>query len=207
MSFGGLLPPGIFPRDILLYWDGGPADRNSKTAFTDTDTVSYKNINRAISKTFDGVTSKIDAGTNNLGDGDATVCFWLNPIGEGTTRYIIGNGSLIVGLDETNDTIIGTSNGGSTIIFSATNGYTLGTNKFYCLTRPSGGANCNFYANGVLSGDANQDSGTPAAGVSNTTIGNDSSGSLPINAYLGHIRVFSKLLTVEQIGWLYNKEK
>jgi len=208
MSFGNLLPPGIFPRDVLLYWDGGPADRIKKTAFADTDITAGTNIHRANSRTFNGTSSKIDCGADTVGVGNVTGVCWINPVGfgEGNNGRFVDNGKFFFKLNSVNATFGVISDGTTTTAVAATNSIVLDTDMFLAATRTSAGV-CNFYKNGVLSGSANQASGTPAAGSTNMFIGANNAGDRTFNGTISHIRVFSKILTVDQIRWIYNKER
>jgi hypothetical protein len=205
--FQKMLPNGIFPRDCLLYWDGGPADRIKKTAFTNTDTAVGTNIHRANSITFNGTTSKIDCGSDVVGVGDITVLGWINAagFGEGNLGRIIHNGKFQIRINTTND-LFDVSSDNATVATSATNSVVVATEIFFAVTRTAAGA-ANIYVNGVLSGSADQASGVPAPGTTNAFIGNLGAASGTFDGTLSHIRIFSKILTTTQIGQLYNLEK
>jgi len=58
----------------------------------------------------------------------------------------------------------------------------------------------------VLSGSADQASGTTAGGSTNLIIGNNNGQTATFDGTISHVRIFSKILTVAQIGQIYNKE-
>jgi len=208
MSFGNLLPPGIFPRDVLLYWDGGPSDRLTKRAFTSTSTTAGTNIHRANSITFNGTTSKIDCGADTVGVGNVTAMCWCNPVGfgENNNGRFLDNGKFIFKVNSVNATFGIISDGVTTTAVGATNSIVLDTDVFLAGTRTSAGV-VNLYKNGVLSGSADLASGTPEAGSTNLFIGNNNAVDRTFNGTISHLRVFSKILTVDQIRWIYNKER
>lgn len=190
-----------------MYWDGGPADRRTKVAFTNTATTAGSNIHGANSLTFNGTTAKVDSGSDKAGSGNITVVGWLNAVnfGEGGLGSIVNNGSLVIRVNDTND-CVNVSSDGATFVVSATNSIVVATEIFIAVTRTSTGV-VNIYKNGVLSGSADLASGTPAAGSTNLIIGNSNAADATFNGTLGHIRIFSKILTVSQIGQLYNRER
>jgi hypothetical protein len=205
--FGGLLPSSTFPRDLLLYWDGGPSDRILKTAFTSTTTSAGTRIHRASSITFDGANSKIDCASQIAGAGNITLLAWFNATGYGEVNAgrIVDNGKFWVRVNSTNTTITVTSDG-ATEVSAATASAGLSAEIFVAVTRTSTGV-VNIYKNGVLSGSANQASGTPAGGSTNLIIGNNTGQTATFNGTLSHVRIFSQILTTTQIGQIYNKER
>jgi len=202
-----LFPQAIFKRDSLLYWDGGPADVFNKTAFTNTATAVGTNIHRADSITFNGTTSKVDCGSEVVGVGNITLLAWFNAVGYGETNVgrIVDNGKFWARVNSTGSKITVTSDG-VTEVSSADDSAPTATEVFVAVTRTSAGV-VNIYKNGVLSGSADQASGTTEAGSTNLFIGNNSGASATFDGTLSHVRVFNKILTLEQIGQLYNTEK
>lgn len=207
MGFDWILPNAIFPRDVLLYWDGGPSDRFSKVAFTNTATAVGTNVHNSNSLTFNGTTTKVDAGSQIAGTGDITLLAWYNATGygEGNAGRIVDNGKFWVRLNSTNTKLTVTSDG-ATEISGATASAPLSAETFVVVTRTSTGV-VNIYLNGTLTGSANQASGTPANGTTNLIIGNNNAASATMAGTLSHVRIFSKILTTTQIGQLYNLEK
>lgn len=205
--FNRLLPSGTFPRDLLVYWDGGPADRINKTAFTNTSLGATTLKHRATSVTFDGADSKIDCGSQIAGTGNITLLAWLNAVGygEGNLGRIVDNGKFWVHVNSTN-TLLNVSSDGSTEAASASASIPTATEIFIAVTRTSTGV-VNIYKNGALSGTADQASGTPANGSTNLIVGNNNAASATFDGTLSHVRIFSQILTTVQIGQIYNLEK
>lgn len=204
--FGGFLPSGIFPRDCLLYWDGGSADRINKTAFTNTFTAVGTNIHRANSLTFNATTTKVDTGGQIAGTGAITLLAWFNAVGfgEGGLGVIVDNGKFIVRINATNS-LINVSSDGSTFAASENSSVSTAVETFVAVTRAADGT-VNIYKNGVISGSADQASGTTASGSTNLIIGNNDAASATFDGTISHVRIFSKILTTVQIGQIYNKE-
>jgi hypothetical protein len=205
--FNGLLPSGTFPRDLILYWDGGPADRVKKTAFTNTSTAAGTNIHRANSITFNATTSKIDCASQLAGTGAITLLAWFNQngFGEGNAGRIVDNGKFWVRVNSTNSKISVTSDG-STEANSANSSVANSAETFIAVTRTADGT-VNIYKNGVLTGSADQASGTPADGSTNLIIGNNNAASATFDGTISHVRIFNKILTTTQIGQIYNLER
>ena len=204
--FQGLLPNGIFRRDTLLCWDGGTADRFDKTALTYTSTTSSVKIHDATAHIFNGTSSKIDYGSERVGDGNITMVAWINQntFGEGSAGRIVDNGKFWVRANSTSFRI-SVSSDGSTEANSATSSLLNDHEVFVAVTRTSAGV-ANIYINGVLSGTANQASGTPAAGSTNLIIGNNNAASATFDGRISGVCIFNKILTTTQIGQLYNEE-
>ena len=57
--------------------------------------------------------------------------------------------------------------------------------------------------NGVLSGAANQDSGTPAIGTTNTFIGNKDDGLRAFDGKIAKVRLYSYAMSAGQVADLY----
>jgi hypothetical protein len=73
-------------------------------------------------------------------------------------------------------------------------------------TRDAAGL-ANIYLNGVLSGTADQTSGTPVAGTTNVQIGNNSSLVNTFDGYIDDVRIYNRVLTVAEINRIYNLGK
>ena len=155
---------------------------------------------------FKGSTSKIDCGSYDDLTGDKTFIAWVNPksIGEVAGR-IIENGRLEFYVTSTNVFRL-RSDASTAADTAAVIEYNNDEYYFVVGVRQSDGTT-NLYVNGVLSGSANQDSGTPVAGTVNIVVGNDSGGTRSFDGKLPHIRVIDGLLTVEEISLMFTSEK
>ena len=160
--------------------------------------------------TFNGTTSYVDVGADKPTDltGDITISAWIYPTGWGerNTGRILGNGKYILRVTVAGDKIQ-IFNLGEKTVNSADNSVTLNTWHHVLTTRPSAGTNTNIYINGVLSGTANQDFGTPAAGTTNTFIGKDDAGAKTFDGYIAHVRIWNRILTTAERTAEYNRLK
>ena len=155
---------------------------------------------------FNGDDSLIDTGSDFIGDGADSVCAWIYPIGGDlvVSQRIIANGKIFFLFQKGADKMDFSSTNGVTEAFSSDGSITLNTWQHVCGTRNSTG-NANLYVNGVLSGDANQDSGTPESGTTNLFIGSNSAGTRGFNGTIDDLLIFSKELTATEISEIYNR--
>ena len=157
---------------------------------------------------FNGTTSKVDLGGNVVDDGDITFSAWMYTTGSGagTYEYLYNNGNFHCYWHDVADRVVVYSDG-SSASFSVTDSVLINTWYHVLVTRDTTGANTNFYINGVLSGAANQDSGTPAAGTGNDVIGNRAGNDRSIDGYLSDIRIYNRILTSAEISLLYAMDR
>jgi len=156
---------------------------------------------------FDGTDDYIDLGADKPTDltGDITISAWIYPesAGENGGGRIIDNGKFVAFTTGARTAFTGDD---STVIQSAES--IVFDNWYHLLiTRPSAGTNTNIYINGVLSGTANQDSGTPAGGTTNTFIGNRDAGDRTFDGQISGLKIWNRVLSTDEIGYLYNKER
>ena len=160
--------------------------------------------NRAMS--FDGVDDYVDLGEDKPTDltGDITISVWINPEGWGEYNYghLISNGKFISCLYQPSGRL-NFGSAGSVIVHTANNSIILNTWQHVLITRPSAGTNTNIYINGVLSGTANQNSGTPEAGTTNTFIGNNNNGDRTFDGQISELKTYNRILSPEEITLLY----
>lgn len=154
---------------------------------------------------FDGVDTKIDTGTNMVGTGTNSVSAWIKAIGygeDGTNGVIFDNGKFRLSISVAQKVFI-TSN---SINFSgsAVNSIQLNTWYYIVGTREADGT-ANLYIDGVLSGNANQDSGTPEAGITNLIIGNNDAQDDTFDGIIADARIYNKVLTPTEIRMAYKR--
>jgi len=185
---------------------GAIVDSSGLRTITNTETTTKIRDNMNIIN-FNGSTSKLDLGSDFIGTGDITVSAWIYPItlGESNTGFIIYNNRFYMWLNGTNRVSV-TSSGGGYSAFTSNNAITLNAWNHIVLTRTSNGT-ANFYINGVLSGTANQNSGTPAAGTTHVIIGNNSGQTNTFDGYFSRVRVYSRILNTEEIKQMYTSSK
>jgi len=205
------LPNGTTLHDVEAWWDfdnGSLIDRISKRVLTANNAVASATPKHGgDSYTFDGTDDNLTC-TDFLTTGAMTICAWITVTnhGEGNNGRIIDNGKLLLFISDTNDLMTFQSDG-ATSVNTANNSIVDGGEYFICVTRPSGGDNCNAYINGAVSGTADQDSGTPEGGSTDFYIGDRDGDDRCFVGTIGPIIIFNKLLTATQIGQMYNKHK
>lgn len=209
--FQGLLPNGINPHDLFYYIDfrgSVSKDRFIGTDFTSSNVAFGADQNNSITATMNGTTSDIDCGTSLVGVGDITVCVFIDLVthGEGNFGRICDNGQFIFLVSDAIDGVEVSSDGASTIAASASNTILDGQSYFLAATRTSAGV-ANIYIDGVLSGSADQASGTPVAASTNMIIGNNDTSTRTFNGGIRFFQIYNKILTVIQIGRIFNRFK
>ncbi len=160
---------------------------------------------------FDGVDDYVDVGASDwLGTGDLTISAWIYPKshGENGNGSIIDNRKLVFGMYDTAgaNTIVISSDADATYAKSANGSVPFNKWTHVIATRSSSGV-ANLYVNGVLSGSANQNSGTPAAGSLGVQIGNTIITSRTWDGYIDDLKVFNKILTASEARLLYSQSQ
>lgn len=158
---------------------------------------------------FNGSTSKIDCGSYDGLTGNKTFIGWFKArsYGEGGYGRFIDNGKVMFSVYTSSNRIGFSSDGYSTTALSAVNSVTFNNQYvFICATRTSTGIT-NIYINGVLSGTANQSSGTPATGTNNIILGNNNAGSYTFDGQISNVRIIDGILSTQEIAQLWQNEK
>ena len=158
---------------------------------------------------FDGIDDYIDAGAVDwLGTGALTISAWIYPRshGEGGNGSIIDNRKVVFGMYDTAgaNTIVFSSDADATYAKSANSSVPFNKWTHVIATRDASGV-ANLYVNGVLSGTANQNSGTPVAGSIGVQIGNTIITSRTWDGYIDDLKVYNRVLSVGEIYQLYNQ--
>lgn len=154
---------------------------------------------------FDGSNDYIKASSDIIGMGASTTSAWIyaRSYGQSNMGRIIDNGKFILEATSTNSTFGFSSDGFTTQAVAATNALPLNKWVHIVITRnPSGTAN--FYINGVLSGTANQSSGTPIAGTTNVIVGNISAANATFDGLIDDVRIYNRALSATEVKQLYN---
>ena len=151
--------------------------------------------------TGDGLTKRLLNAGDKIGAGDVTVVAVITPRGwgGGNGGRIVDNGQFGFALNSTTGRLTCFSNG-SKFIYSADSSIALGTSYVTMVTRTSAGVT-NFYINGTLSGSADQDSGTPAAGSPTYLLNNDAS-TRGFDGDVANPMLFPSILNAYQIAML-----
>jgi hypothetical protein len=166
------------------------------------------------SASFNGTTSRINTGSDFIGTKAITVCGWINPTGwgGGSLGAIIDNSRTILqkfAISATTGRIRLTSDN-STYATSAT-GLITNQNQFICVTRTTAGV-VNFYIGDsttapVISGTANQASGTPVAGTTNVFIGNNSAANRTFDGLIPMLDVYEGILDLSIITQIWSESR
>lgn len=140
-----------------------------------------------------------------IGAGDCSIVALINPasIGE-TTGRILDNGKAIFFCAPTNSLSF-TSNGATTLAYSANNAVPYGVWSHVVVTRKAleASSEANFYVNGRLSGTANQNSGLPVAGTVGLKIGTNSALTRDYDGKIEFVYIYNRVLTVSEVADLY----
>lgn len=155
---------------------------------------------------FDGAASAIDLGSDVIGIGADSACAWIYADGnhEGAAGgRIVSNKQFDFTVDNATTQIVFSSDANAHIATSAAGSLAQGVWHHICATRAADGT-ANLYTNGALSGAANQNSGTPAAGVVNVYVGNRDGADRTFNGKLDDIRIYDRALTLGEIQLIYN---
>jgi len=212
MKGQGNLPPGITIHDVIVWIDGlGPSDRKTKTAYTWTATTANLLKYGGRTTTFNATTSLIDCGAQLVGTGNVSISAWVNPVGfgENSIGTIATNGKFALRINDTNDRV-NLSYDSATYANGATNAIVPAAGTWYHIAATmasTGGNSGNIYINGALNGTADQAVGTVANGSTNLIIGNNAAASATWDGDIGPVVIFNKILTADQIAWIYNKFK
>ena len=151
---------------------------------------------------FNGSTSKVDTGSDMIGTKACTIVarIYAGSSQESGSGRILENGKTGFSVEDatyTNRLVF--SSVGSNFIGSAADSIQPNTWYHIVVTRNSAGDETNFYINGVLSGSANQDSGTPTAGTSNVIIGNKADQSRTFDGDIDFVRVIDEVWTAKDV--------
>lgn len=180
--------------DDVSYWKDITANLSHFTQITPSKrpTMDIDGINSLPVLDFDGVDDALSNAADKIGTGDVTVVAVIKPTGwgGGSTGRIIDNGKLLFFIANTG--VVSISSVGGASVSSANGSISLNTSYIVTVTRTSAGI-ANIYINGVLSGTANQDSGTPVAGF-DTYIGNRAAGDRGFDGLIGSVMIFPSVL-------------
>ncbi len=182
----------------------GSGNNGFVTGITSTSSaVAAGKVGQGI--TLDGTNDKVITNSDYIGTSAVTIAAWIKPsLIDGNLRRIVTNGKTDFSIDTSNNRLIFTSD--ATNARSAAESLAVNTWAHIVVTRTSGGT-ANIYVNGVLSGSANQNSGTPLGGTTNVIIGNTSSGTTNTGfaGILDDVRIYNKVLTAAEVAALYNQ--
>ncbi|HIH09166.1 MAG TPA: LamG domain-containing protein [Candidatus Diapherotrites archaeon] len=164
-----------------------------------TWTIERKVGNGVLS--FDGANDAVNAGGEFIGASPLTISLWIYPRSySGSGPFIVDNGKTRLLMNSAETTYRFRSDGASTASVSVG---TLNQWVHLAVTRDASGRT-SFYKNGVQAGTLNQNSGIPAAGTSNVSIGNNISGTATFDGLLDDVRIYNRVLLSSEINEIYS---
>jgi hypothetical protein len=151
---------------------------------------------------FDGVDDLITCESDFIDISACTIMGWIKPTGwgGGSAGRIIDNGKLGIYLNSASGLIYFTSDFAGALA-TANNSIQVASPIWYhvAFTRVADGTG-NAYINGVLSGSANQPTGTPTAGTSNVCFGNRLAGDRAFVGNIDDLQVYNRVLSLSEIN-------
>lgn len=201
-----------YQADILGEWNfrkGSIADQSGKNNDgTGSGPLLWGRSTKGRGLIFDGDSTKVDVGSDTVGTKDVTIIAGMNLTGfgeGGTSGRILDNGkfSFELGSDAL-PRIRLTSDGFGVVVSGATGDVELNKNHILGVTRQSDGT-ANFYVDGVLSGTADQGSGTPEAGSTNSIIGNNNATNGTLDGIMNFCIQFDRILTNLEMAQFYEE--
>jgi len=211
---------GTFSSPVAWYPLGESSRITTQTAdfsynanHADTTLITYAtdrfgNANEAMS--FDGADSKVDTGADIIDVGPGTVSVWIyaNSFGEGDSGRITYNSKHSMRAINTGGrtALIECSTDGTSGAMSPDNSMVLSEWLHVVFSWNINGIS-NIYINGVLSGAANQDPGSPLAGDVNLFIGNQQNSDRAFDGLIDDVLIFNHEFGATEVLTYYNQTK
>jgi hypothetical protein len=156
---------------------------------------------------FDGVDDLITTESDFIGTSACTIMEWIKPAFTGYSgQRLVDNGKTYFWLSLNVTWYLSFTSNALNVATSVNPSISLGTWQHICITRTTNGI-ANFYINGVLSGSANQDSGTPVGGTTNVIIGNRLAGDKSFAGSIDDLQVYNRVLNLSEIQQHYSMTK
>jgi hypothetical protein len=156
---------------------------------------------------FQGGTDRVETGSDLLSTKPITIAAWVYARSNGGlgNGRILDNGSTVLKIPNT-ERFAFSSDGLVTAASSKSGSLQLNVWIHVVVTRTSTSV-ANFYIDGVLSGTANQNSGSPVAGNGSVSIGNATAHDrtdVGWDGLIDDVRIYNRVLSADEINRLYN---
>jgi hypothetical protein len=163
----------------------------------------HAGINGHRTLVFDGVDDLMTV-TDFIGTGAETIFAVTKPysFGGANAGRILDNGKFLYSISSTNS-VRAFASDGSTLANSANSSVTLNSVAVHAVTRAADGT-ANHYIDGVLSGTADQASGTPEAASTDLCLGNRAARDRGFHGQIAAVIAFPKVLTAPEMNLVYN---
>jgi hypothetical protein len=224
MDWGSQKPPVGVPIDrghplaqgLIAYWlmnEGAGCwllDVSGNNRNGTASGCTWVATQRGLCLDFNGTTDLVNCGAEFIGASACSIAAWayLDSYGEGVgSNYsgrVIDNGKLLFYVFSPNTNIQFSSDGGTTLALGGTGGVAIGSWYYITATRTAAGV-ANLYVNGVLSGTANQSSGTPTAGSNNVVIGNNLATTRSFDGRIDGVSIYNRVLSAAEVAQLYRQ--
>lgn len=149
-------------------------------------------------------TTRISTGSDIIGTSAMTVVLCLKAGSNGNFRRIFQNGdtndNTALYLDTSNVRYRFSSSSAATTASSANGSLIYQEKQCVAVSRNAAGNATNMYIDGLLSGGADQDSGTPVADGTSLIIGNRNNNNVPFDGTIYWIVFFSEVLSLSEIN-------
>lgn len=200
--------------ELILDFDstrGQLIDKTGKNTLTAED-VNIKKTGSNWASEYNALTSRLNCGSDFIGNKAVTVCGWFNAksFGEGTFGRIIDNDKFHI-FTRITDVCLGVISATPTTAVSAANTITFNKNTFFAVTRKIDGKVSIYLGDTktapTLSGAADQNSGTPVAGTTNVIIGNRNDQTRTYDGTIPIIKVYEGILDLETITNIWSETR
>jgi len=151
--------------------------------------------------TFDGVDDYIQTGSDLIDQNTVTMCSWINPVSTASTPHILASNATRFFI--ANPPVWAVTSDGWTTVAKSTASALTGVWQHVCAVRKSDGK-ATLYVNGVISGAADQDSGTPISGTNMRIGSNPVAGFYYFNGSIDDVRIYNRALSPADVLTLYN---
>lgn len=198
--------PQSLKENGLIYAMNGTRQGNSVADISDngqTGTITGNVIQNKDGLQFFGTNGKVSMTGNSGLTGDITIATRVKVTGiSANSRIFDGGGYIYFYPAPSTGNLILSRNGGSKGAVAANATSILNQWVDVIVTSTSVGIT-NIYINGVLSGSANQDAGTPVSGTA-WVIGNRSANDRPFHGTISDLRIYNRILSTNEIKAYHN---